>query len=106
MNKSQQIGSEIEPPKDDDTLTLIIQCPKCNTQRAFRVNDSFMLTITRKSSGCQYNVSCDTCGHETYVQLIWTKRHLGWTVEKIGFKKAVAVEDENAMRKTKGEKQV
>jgi transcription elongation factor Elf1 len=106
MSKNQQIGSEIEPPKDDDTLALIIQCPKCNTQRAFRVNDSFMLTITRKTSGCQYNVACSICGHQTNVQLIWTKRHLGWTVEKISFKKSIAVEDEFGLNPTKGTKEI
>jgi DNA-directed RNA polymerase subunit RPC12/RpoP len=104
--KSQQIGSEIEPPKSDDTLALIIQCPKCNTQRAFRVNDSFMLAITRKSSGCQYNTACDTCGYKVSVQLIWTKRHLGWTVEGITFKKAVAVEDDFGLKPITGNKEI
>jgi hypothetical protein len=104
--KTQQIGSEIEPPKDDDTLALIIKCPKCDTQRAFRVNDSFMLTITRKVSGCQYNTSCTICGYRIGVQLIWTKRHLGWVAEKITFKKAIAVEDEPGLRPTEGTKQI
>lgn len=104
--KSQQIGSEIEPPKDDDTLALIIKCPKCDTQRAFRVNDSFMLTITKKSSGVQYNAACEICGHVTNIQIIWTKRHRGWTVEGITFKKAVAVEDEFGLKPIAGKKQV
>jgi hypothetical protein len=106
MKKSQQIGSEIEPPKDDDTLALIMECTKCDTQRAFRVNDSFMLTITRKVSGCQYVASCSICGHEVSIKLIWTRRHLGWVAEKITFTKSVSVEDEFKLKPTKGKREV
>jgi hypothetical protein len=104
--KTQQIGSEIEPPTSDDTLALIMQCQVCDAQRAFRVSDSFMLTITRKASGCQYNSWCTVCGHRIGIQLVWTKRHLGWTVEKVAFKKAVTVEDEFGLNKTEGIKQI
>jgi hypothetical protein len=106
MKKSRQIGSRIPPEKGEDILALILMCTKCDTQRSFRVNDSFMLTINRLASGCQYDVSCETCGHEVSVKLVWTKRHRGWTVERVTFSDGIAVEDENPMRKTEGEKQI
>lgn len=104
--KSRQLGSETPPQKEDDTLALIMRCPACDTQRAFRVNDSFMLTLTRKVSGCQYNASCTICGYQMEIQLVWTRRHLGWVAERITFKKAVAVEDENGLRPSAGNKEI
>lgn len=105
--KTIQIGSETAPPKEDDTLALIIKCPKCDTQRAFRVNDSFMLTVTRKSSGCQYNTSCTICGYRFNIQLVWTKRRVpGWIVERITFKKAVEVRDDFGLTPIAGNKEI
>jgi hypothetical protein len=77
MKRSQQIGSEIAPSEEEDTLALIMRCPKCDTQRAFRVTDSFAMAVTRKSSGCQYNASCTICDYRLEIQLVWTRRHLG-----------------------------
>lgn len=104
--KTEQIGSEIEPPEEDDTLALIASCPKCDTQRAFKVNDSFMLTITRKSSGCRWITYCSICGYELSVLLAWTQRHPGWLTERLTFKKAVCVEDHFGMNPAKGKKEI
>jgi hypothetical protein len=104
--KSQQTGSETPPGGDDDTLAIIIKCPACDTQRAFRINNAAMLTLTRKSSGCEYTVECDLCGHLVTIQLIWTRRHLGWIAESITFKSAVTVEDDFKMKKIKGGRKI
>jgi hypothetical protein len=104
--KSQQAGSEVSPPKEDDILALIIICPKCQAQRAFKVNDGFMMVVTRASSGAEYSTTCDLCGYRIIVQLAWTRRHLGWTTEKLVLTKAVGVEDEFGLRKQHGGKSI
>jgi hypothetical protein len=104
--KSQQIGSSIPPEKDQDTLALIIKCPKCQTQRAFKVNDGFMLVMTRQSSGTEYSTMCDACGYRINVQIAWTQRHFGWVAERLVFTKSVAVEDEIGMFKAEGGKEI
>jgi hypothetical protein len=100
------MGSEIPPSKDDDVLALIIKCPKCQTQRAFKVNDGFMLVITRKSSGTEYSTICEVCDHRFNVQLAWTKRHPMWVAEKLVFTKSVTVEDDFGMSKSEIEKKI
>jgi hypothetical protein len=104
--KSQQTGSEIPPDKGADVLALIIRCPKCQTQRAFRVNNGFMLVVTRKSSGAEYSTACDVCKYRFNVQLVWTKRHKNWVSERIVFKKIVTVEDDFGMTKQEGGKEI
>jgi hypothetical protein len=104
--KTQQTGSEVPPGKGDDTLALIIKCPACDAQRAFRINNAAMLTLTRQSSGCEYTTECEICGHIVTIQLIWTRRHLGWVAEKIVFTKGVTVEDDLKMTKSEGRKQI
>lgn len=102
--KTQQIGSQVEPIKENDTLAFIIKCPKCRTQRAFRVNDSFALVATRKSSGLEIDTWCVKCSRRIAIQLVWTQRQLKWPSEKIVFQKAVTVEDHFGMNPQHDEK--
>jgi DNA-directed RNA polymerase subunit RPC12/RpoP len=102
--KTKQIGSEKPPENENDTLALIIRCPECDTQRAFRINDTVALVITRKSSGAKYETWCEICGHRITFQIAWTKRHPGWVAERLSLTDYVTVEDSNGMSKTKGGK--
>lgn len=104
--KSQQTGSEIPAGENEDVLALIIKCHKCDTQRAFKVNDSFALTITRASSGVEYTTKCNICGHPIGVQLAWTQRHFGWVAERLVFTKSITVEDQIGMFKAEGGKEI
>jgi hypothetical protein len=100
------MGSEIPPKKDEDVLALIIKCPKCQTQRAFKVNDGFMLVMTRESSGTEYSTICEVCEHRFNVQLAWTRRHERWVAERLVFQKMVSVEDDYGMSKAEGGKAI
>jgi hypothetical protein len=102
--KTEQTGSRQKPGPFDDTLAIIIKCQECHTQRAFRVNDSFGVTITRQSSGAEYSTWCEKCGRRISVQLAWTKRHKGWPAEKILFEDAVTVVDQFGLTPEKGQK--
>lgn len=102
--KTQQTGSSQKPGPFENVLALIVKCPECSTQRAFKVNDSFGETITRLSSGYELTTWCEKCNRQISIQLCWTKRHLGWTVEKITFEKAVTVTDNLGMSPEEGEK--
>ena len=104
--KTQQMGSEIPPSEENDVLALIIKCPKCQTQRAFRVNDGFMTVMTRQSSGTEYSTICDVCNHRFNVQLAWTRRHPAWVAERLVFQKLVSVEDDYGMTKAEGGKSI
>jgi hypothetical protein len=103
--KTQQTGSKNKPTDENDVLALIIKCPKCRTQRAFKFNDSMANVMTRESSGLEVNVFCEKCSRRIAVQLCWTKRWLpGWTAENVLFKEAVTVEDYMGLSPQKGEK--
>lgn len=104
--KTQQIGSEKAPEGESDTLALIIKCPGCGTQRAFRVNDSFALVMKRESSGAEYVTWCEVCDHRISFQIAWTKRHPGWVGEELSFTDYLTIVDDAGMRKTKGGKQI
>ena len=104
--KSQQYGSDIPPSHDDDILALIIKCPKCQTQRAFKVNDGFMLVSTRLSSGTEYSTVCEECDYRINVQFAWTRRHPRWVAERLVFTKMVMVEDDFGMTKAEGGKSI
>lgn len=103
--KTQQTGSKSKPTDENDILALIIRCPKCKTQRAFKFNDSIAAVMTRESSGMEVNVFCEKCSRRIAVQFCWTRRFLpGWTVEKILFKEAVTVEDHFGLSPEQGGK--
>lgn len=102
--KTSQTGSRIEPDSQENTLALIITCQDCQHQRAFRVNDSFTLTITRKSSGMRVDTWCENCGRRISVQLCWTRRHPRWVAERVVLKDAVTVEDKNGLLPQEGTK--
>jgi hypothetical protein len=104
--KTRQSGSVISPESAEDTLALIIRCQKCDTQRAFRVNDGFAAVVIRKSSGVEYVTWCEKCGQRISVQLCWTKRHKHWLSERIILKDAVSVEDEFGLGQTEGVKRI
>jgi len=105
--KTQQTGSRQAPgPSDDNVLALIIKCPLCSTQRAFKVNDAFIKVATRLSSGIEYNTWCEKCGRRFAVQLCWTRRHPKWVSEKIVFENAVTVEDTFGMGPEEGGKSI
>jgi hypothetical protein len=87
-------------------LALIVKCPKCQTQRAFKVNDRFMLVVTRQSSGTEYSTVCEECGHRSGVVLAWTQRHPRWVSERLIFTKTVTVEDDYGMTKQEGGKKI
>lgn len=106
MSKTNQLGSVIPPKKEDDTLALIIKCPQCDTQRAFKVNDGFMTVITRSSSGAEYSTVCGKCQNRFSIQLVWTRRHPGWTTERVTFENAVIATDDYDMRERKGGKAI
>lgn len=103
--KTQQTGSKSRPGDDDNILALIIRCPKCRTQRAFKFNDSIAQVMTREASGMEVNVFCEKCCKRIAVQLCWTRRFVpGWTVEKILFRESVTVEDHSGLSPEKGER--
>lgn len=104
--KTIQLGSTIPPKGENDTLALIIKCAKCDTQRAFRVNDGFMGVILRKSSGLEYSTVCSKCQTRFPIQLVWTRRQPGWTAERVTFENAVRVTDNLEMYKREGGKAV
>ena len=102
--KTEQTGSRKQPGPFDDTLGLIITCVDCGTQRSFKVNDSFGVTIIRQSSGMEILTWCEKCGQKIKVQLAWTKRHRSWTVEEIFYEDTVTVIDEYGLKEKKGAK--
>jgi hypothetical protein len=103
--KTQQTGSKSRPGDDDNILALVIKCPKCRTQRAFKFNDSIANVMTRASSGMEVNVFCEKCSRRIAIQLCWTRRFLpGWTVQKLTFKDSVTVEDHFGLSQEEGEK--
>lgn len=104
--KTSQTGSRKPPGPDEDTLALIIKCPDCSTQRAFKVSDGFVGVITRLGAGVEYDTWCMKCGRRIAVQLCWTRRHSKWVSEKIIFDDAVTVQDEIGLRPEQGGKSI
>jgi phage FluMu protein Com len=103
--KTQQTGSKTEPDEENTTLALIIKCPKCRTQRAFKFNDTLATVMTRESSGMEVSTFCEKCSRRIAIQFCWTKRWVpGWTVEKVVFREAVTVEDHFGLSPQEGEK--
>jgi len=102
--KTRQTGSRQEPGPNEDTLALIIKCPDCNTQRAFRINDAFFSVLTRRSSGAEYDTWCEKCGRRISIQMCWTHRHAKWVSERVLFGDRVTVEDDSGLLPQHGEK--
>lgn len=108
MKTTLQKGSATEPKDSDRTLAIIIICPNCDTQRAFKINDAMEEAILpRNSSGMEWITWCEECGREFKFQLCWTERKPGWTGEKIIIKEEIgSVEDMMGLTKTKSERTI